>query len=376
MENTNSENKMENQTNTVSSVVKNRNALGRFMVPVIVIAILAVFIGIIYWAKIVKPKSEIDEKLGFQTEDYVELGKYKGLSYDLTQEEWDESVGEETNTYEQVNRPIIDTDQVDYNYTAYVDGKKDDNISAKDESINIGEDRKGIYKKFSDAMKGHKENDTITVKGCDATELSSDGTSYKDKNVTFELKIVTINQLCADKVTDEWVNDNYFEDMGLSTKDDFYNWIKEYLVEESIKPKLWEEVVKNSKMNGYPADYYNHVVEEVNGNMEAEAKEQEISLEDYKELFGYTDEALEEEYLYNVKSELIMWQLVKDLQLEVTEEEIEQKYEDEYLEVNLESAEEMKELYTKDEMREAILLEKVQNYIYEKAKITFSYKIK
>ena len=99
-------------------------------------------------------------------------------------------------------------------------------------------------------------------------------------------------------------------------------------------------------------------------------------MSDYLDMYGYTDESLEEEYIYNVKSELVMWQLVKKLKLDVTDEEIEQKYEDEYEEVNMNSVEEMKELYTKDEMREAVLLDKVQQYIYDNADIKFNYEIK
>ena len=40
-----------------------------------------------------------------------------------------------------------------------------------------------------------------------------------------------------------------------------------------------------------------------------------------------------------------------------------------------EHPEEMKKLYTKKEMREVVLLDKAQDYIYKNAKVKFSYKI-
>ena len=42
----------------------------------------------------------------------------------------------------------------------------------------------------------------------------------------------------------------------------------------------------------------------------------------------------------------------------------------------MESVEEMKELYTDEEMKEVVLLNKAQDYVYENANIKYSYKIK
>ncbi len=121
---------------------------------------------------------------------------------------------------------------------------------------------------------------------------------------------------------------------------------------------------------------YNDIVAELDGHIEAEAKDEGISVEEYKKQYQYTDEKLDEEYTYNVKSELVMWQLVKDLRLEASDDEIEEMYENEYEEVNLDSVEEMKKLYTKDEMKEAVLLDKAQQYVFDNAKISYNYKIK
>ena len=56
--------------------------------------------------------------------------------------------------------------------------------------------------------------------------------------------------------------------------------------------------------------------------------------------------------------------------------EIEEMYENEYEEVNVDSVEEMKKLYTKDEMKEAVLLDKAQQYVFDNAKISYNNKIK
>ena len=54
------------------------------------------FAGVIIWQNFIKPKTDINDKLGFNTDDYITVGNIKGLTYDLTQKEWDESVNEDT----------------------------------------------------------------------------------------------------------------------------------------------------------------------------------------------------------------------------------------------------------------------------------------
>ena len=183
-------------------------------------------------------------------------------------------------------------------------------------------------------------------------------------------------KLIVNKVTDKWVKENLEDLYGVTTAKELYEWEKQYIIESNLKERLWKKVVDNATMSGYPADLYNDIVAELDGHIEAEAKDEGISVEKYKKQYQYTDEKLDEEYTYNVKSELVMWQLVKDLGLEASDDEIEEMYENEYEEVNLDSVEEMKKLYTKDEMKEAVLLDKAQQYVFDNAKISCNYKIK
>ena len=70
-----------------------------------------------------------------------------------------------------------------------------------------------------------------------------------------------------------------------------------------------------------------------------------------------------------------MWYLTKKLKLTASDDEIEEKYNEYYVDANVDSPEEMKKLYTKKEMREVVLLDKAQDYIYKNAQVKFSYKI-
>ena len=369
---------MEENKNIENNEEKKKISPAAFIVPGIIIVIIAAFAVLVYWAKVIKPRNDINDEVGYNTEEYIKLGQVKGLKAEITQEEWDECINEDIQYYEEVSREVKDIDQVEFDFTGYVDGKKISDLTMKEQSLNVGEYTDDIYEQFSDAFIGKKEGEVVSVEvdGTYASDLSNEGKDYSGEKVTFKLKILSVSKLCTDTVTDEWVKENYFEDRGVSNTKEFYEWEKEYLIETSVKTTLWEKAVANATMSGYPADLYNDIVDEIDGHIEADAKEQGMSIKEYKNFYEYTDEKLDEEYTYNVKSELVMWQLVKDLKLEASDEEIEEMYEEEYAEVNLDSVEEMKKLYTKEEMKEAVLLDKAQQYVFDNAKISYDYKIK
>ena len=53
----------------------------RLLVPGIIVVILIVFAVVVYWAKVMKPNSDVDKDLGIKTEDYISVGDVKGLPW-------------------------------------------------------------------------------------------------------------------------------------------------------------------------------------------------------------------------------------------------------------------------------------------------------
>ena len=354
--------------------------LTKLIVPAIIAVIIIVFAIVVYWAKSVKPKSDIDKELGFKTEDYISVGDVTGLDYEVTQEQWDECVSEDTNYHYEVDRAAKDTDQVDFDYTAYIDGKKVQDLSMEEQSIDIGSsNNSGAYKIFSDKIKGHKKGDKISINldnGKDANVLSMDQIDYTGKKIKYELKVLNVNKLVVSEVTDKWVKEEYFEERGVSNVAEFYEWEKEYIKEEIVKPALWNKAIEKVNLKAIPAEFQQQVIDTMDADTEAEAEFASVSVEEYKKMNGLTDEVIQDNYNVELKSELLLWQLTKDLKLTATKEEIEEEYENSYAEANLESAEEMKEKYSDKEMKELVLLNKAQDYVFKNAKIKYSYKIK
>ena len=375
----------ENNINNVNDSIednaktdKKKISPAKLIVPIIIVVILAVFAGVVYWAKVIKPKNDINKEVGYNTEEYIKLGQVKGIEDEISQEEWDENLADETNEYDVVDRAAKETDQVDVDIVAYIDNKKVDDLSMKEASFYIGKNDDAADKKVYDKLIGTKAGQKLSleVSGDEAKELAGSVEDYSGKKVKLEIKVRDVSELVVNKVTDKWVKENLEDLYGVTTAKELYEWEKQYIIESNLKERLWKKVVDNATMSGYPADLYNDIVAELDGHIEAEAKDEGISVKEYKKQYQYTDEKLDEEYTYNVKSELVMWQLVKDLGLEASDDEIEEMYENEYEEVNLDSVEEMKKLYTKEEMKEAVLLDKAQQYVFDNAKISYNYKIK
>lgn len=357
-------------------VEKKGFSLGKLITPAIIAVIIIAFLGVAYYNKYVLPRQKVDKKISYTPEDYIQPGQITGFDYEITQEMFDAYIKDYFVEYWTVDRAAKETDQVDYNYTAKIDGKKDANLSQKDAVITIGEDEDGVYKKFSDAIIGKKEGETVDVviSGEEATFLSENGVKYTEE-VTMTLKVSSISEEIMGDMTDEWVKENLMEDYGFESMQDIYDVTIAELQEEA-EVELWQKAVESAVMTGYPDSLYEDIVIEFTQDANYNAEQWGMSTEDYLYGFeGYTDETLEEAYLYEVKSELLMWSLVKELLIEATDEEVELQFEDYALELGYETVEEMKEVYTEAEIKESVLMDKVHEYIYENSNVKVTYKV-
>lgn len=362
---------------------KNGFNFEKIIVPGLIIIILAVFAGVVYYQKKVEPEKELLKEMNYGVSsmkdyfsNYISLGNYKGLTYEITQDMWDESVSDETNEYNTAKKVAEDTDQVEYNLTGYVDDKKDSNITHKDQEVIIGENSEGALKIISDALKGHKSGEEITIEGLNASDFATDGSDYSGKNVKFVAKITSVSKLSVEKVTDKWVKENYYDDYGLENTDDFYEWCKQSLIEDA-KAELWSKVLESSVVNKYSETAYQRVIEEVDGDYNYNADFFGMTIDEYLEMNGMTEDDMEDEYMNALKSEMVMWAIVEKegLANKITDEDIQNKWDELYQEGDFESEEDMKSQYTDEEIRQGALMDKAVDWVYDHAKVNFSYKI-
>ena len=123
-------------------------------------------------------------------------------------------------------------------------------------------------------------------------------------------------------------------------------------------------------------EMYDSVKEEFDSDAAYYADSYGITVDEYLYDFsGYTEESLQEEYLNEVKSNLVMWKIVEKENLTASSSEIEDKYEELYADCGYDNVEDMKKDYTDKEIEEAVLLDKAMDVVYDNANITKSYSL-
>lgn len=353
----------------------------KIWVPLVIVAILAIFIGVIYYNNEISPKKKVDKEIGYTPEDYITLGQYKGLKYDqseagVSEEELEEAIAEELIDYKEVDRKAKEGDSVNIDYTAFVDGSKDDNLSEVEFDILIGD--ADLAEEFDEAVVGKKAGDKVKVEVSDVSAFPTDEEiDYTGKTIQFEITVNTVSEEFTAELTDDWVKENYGEDYECNTVEEYKELMKESLmedsestVEEDTQTDLWDMVMNNCVMNSYPQELYDEIVAVDDADMAYWADYWGMTVEEYYEFLEMDESDIEEMYLNDVKSELVMWAIAKAEGIEVTSAEIEQGYEDMYEDYDYESADAMKADYDEDEIKHALIEQKVIEFVVDNAKIT------
>lgn len=162
----------------------------------------------------------------------------------------------------------------------------------------------------------------------------------------------------------------------MENTDDFYEWCKQSLIEDA-KAELWSKVLESSVVNKYSETAYQRVIEEVDGDYNYNAEFFGMTIDEYLEMNGMTEDDMEDEYMNALKSEMVMWAIVEKegLANKITDEDIQNKWDELYQEGDFESEEDMKSQYTDEEIRQGALMDKAVDWVYDHAKVKFSYKI-
>ena len=320
---------------------------------------------------------KIDKEAGYDVDKYIKLGKYTGFKYDIDQKKFDELLEEKTYESSEVNRPAKMGDEIEFGYTGYIKGKKVADLTQKDMAAETTQKDNEVYKKFTDALIGKSEGDTATVKlsGAEASKISNDKKKYKD-TVTFKLKVDEVSEVKHAKVTNDWVKNESNEDVN--TVEEFYDVIKDEL-ETNAVAELWQKAIDNATMNSWPPELYDKVEKEEVADAEYNANEWDMSLEEYYAMNGDTEESLKKEYLNQVKSTLVMWEIVKEEDITVSKKEIDDKYNELFVSLKdddeYKTIDDVKKNYSKSEIKESVYLEKAQNFVYENSNVKKTYKV-
>lgn len=263
----------------------------------------------------------------------IKLGDYKNISVTkaspiLTEEEFENEISallDNYSYYEKItDRAVEEGDTVVCDYSGYLDGVQFEGGTAQNTEVKVSPDS-GYIEGFAEAFVGRMPGEEFSF---NATFPESYGNAdLAGKEVTFVCTVHSINgdDYITPELTDEFVNETF----GYNNAEEFriayrtsVEAQKEYYVESEMYSDLWMKIVANAEVLSYPEEEVQRVYGEKKQMYEYYAEYYKTDYETFLANYvGITDDELLEESRAYVKEDLVMYQLTKDLEIEISDAE-------------------------------------------------------
>lgn len=264
---------------------------------------------------------------------FIKVGEYKGLTVTresdiLTDEEFENEIAVLLDNYayyeEYTDRVVEDGDTVLADYSGYRDGVQFEGGTAENTTLTAAAGT-GYIEGFAEAFIGKTPGEEFSF---DVTfPESSDNADLAGVEVTFKCTVNAIlgNELITPELTDEFVQENF----GYSNTEEFriaYRSAaeeqKKQTVENDMYTTLWLQVVDNSEVIAYPEEEVNRLYSQQCAMYEQYAAQFGTDYETFlKSYLNITDEDVIANSRSYVTEDLVMYQLVKDLGIELSDAE-------------------------------------------------------
>lgn len=207
------------------------------------------------------------KRYDYDLTQYVTLGQYKSVEvepfpYEITEEVVQEQIQMALSNYAQVEKKIdaIEKgDQVNIDFTGYMDGEKFEGGSAASYPLSIGSG--SFIPGFEEGLIGAKEGDTVTLDIAfpDPYTVNPD---FAGKPVRFEVKINSVYKQILPEYTDAFVQEYY----GYATTAEFETALRASIQEQYdsnkwyyILDQVWKQVLETTEVISYPEKEYNEI---------------------------------------------------------------------------------------------------------------------
>lgn len=306
----------------------------------------------------------------YKASDYVTLGNYKGLEVKQIQEktaltaEEEESALKDALEQNAEEREITDRaaeegDYLDISYTCTQNGEVVDETGDSDASMQLGQ-----YEYFDE--EGEKQ--LIGTKAGDTRTIQVDG---GDESETAPYVYdVTVNRVYTYDVPE--LTDDYAKEQGYTSAEDMKTQVVKDTLEStnedyvsSAKDDLVQSVVAASENDDYPQTLYDATLKQLDAS--------------YQEFFGITvqdafdgdEDSLRSMVEDSLLQELVVEAVAEKEKINVTKDELD-TYKNEIVDqYGYTDVSELEEEYTDETLAESLLNEKVRDFLYDNAKITY-----
>ncbi len=315
------------------------------------------------------------------TKPEVKLGKYKEIplkkiEYKVTDEDIDHEINHMAEHNSRIvtveGREVKDKDIVTIDFEGFVDGKAFEGGKSENYELTIGS--KTFIPGFEDQIIGMKNGEEKDIKVTFPKEYFSK--ELAGKEATFHVVLHAIKEKQMPTIDDEFAKDV----SEFDTLEELKNNIKEKMQEENderakheTEDAAIEEVCKNTNIE-IPEGMIELEIDNIMQNLDQRLSYQGLNLEQYLKMMGKTEADFRKDYKEqaekNVKTRLVLEQIVKDEKIKEDEKYIKEKLEEMAKQYNkkVEDLEKNEEL--KNYLAESSKTEQAVKLIVDNAKIS------
>lgn len=279
---------------------------------------------------------EMLESTDYDVNDYVKLGKWKKIkvevdkSYEMTDENIKEAgnnIISSTTYYEEVDDAAAEKDKVNIDFEGTMNGEAFDNGSSSNYDLVLGSG--SFIDGFESGLVGHKAGETVTLNLTFPSDYEK--TDLAGQPVTFTVKINKVSrpaEMTWDKLTDDYVADNFSSRYGLTTVKDFKDRVNDSMqsqLDVAVQKAYLEKLVEESEVT-LPDGLLDKRIEKTMNSYETTCQQYGMTVDDYiQNYYGQTvdeyKESLKEDLTTSLKEELVLEALVGKLKVKVTADE-------------------------------------------------------
>ena len=326
-----------------------------------------------------KPVAEPFDYMNSELTKYIKLGNYTGLktthdSAEVTEEELESSIETLLENYAEnekiTDRAAAEGDTVVADYSGFKGEEQFSGGTATEQDIVLSSNS-GMIPGFAEAFIGKMPGE----------EFSFDITfpeSYSNEDLAgaeVEFKCV-IHYIKGELIVPEFTDDFVKETFGYNNTEEFriayrasLETQKESRIKDQMYNSLWKQIVDDTEILSYPEEEVERSFEEMRTYYTEYAEYLKVDYDTFMSSYvGMTDEQLREQCKANIKEDLVLYQLVKELKLELTEEEYNTAMNDFANEFGM-TLEDLISYYPEESIRKTVLWQAALDIVMQSAEI-------
>lgn len=314
-----------------------------------------------------------------QTKPEVTLGKYKGIElkkieYNVTDEDIEhelQHIAEHNARLVAVeDRPVEKGDITIIDFEGFVNGEAFEGGKAENHELEIGSGK--FIPGFEDQIIGMKIDEEKDINVTFPIEYPSK--ELAGKEAMFKIKLHEIKKKELPEINDDFAKDA----SEFDTLEDWKKSIKEKMEKENTSKAKFEmeeaaieEVCKNATVD-IPSGMVETAIDNMEQDISSRLSYQGMNLDQYLQMIGKTKQEFRNDYRENaekqVKTNLVLEAIMKDIKIEATEEEIDAKIK-EMLELYGQKEENANNAQLRNYVETNLKTEKTIHYIVDNAKV-------